>query len=235
MDEEIRVKLNKLLEEFEINVIIYNHDFLNKLKEYDDEKLLQILDKLSEPIGINEEIHMYSKLEKDNLYDVLTYYRERFKNEEVYNKVNEYIRILNSSNDQFSGYYYLGQYHVRYGVYEKYRKIAKEGINIDIIKEKTFASMINDYNFLFQLLYLDSAEFVLNNLGSELAFSNLNNLLFRYCYFILDPTLANKVMALLESNLNNMETNCELERYNCSVDLGMKSKKLIKLIKKMTR
>lgn len=205
MEERIR----NLKIEFFLQTIIFSslgYDIVNK---FDKEYLKKFLKQLQANIEVNLEWKAYSQSTKNNLYKILSLYRDNFKELEILNTINELITMLNKANTDNVENFLLAQFEIRYLNKNNLKKIRKMGqINIFNVEESIYASIANDYFFLESLLSEDDDKFLVDNVCDQLSLASLKYML-EYCPDILqDSKIRKRIFELLECNISMAKQRC---------------------------
>lgn len=238
MKETIKeqIDIKTLLAKYELKTIIYDSEAYKEFKSFDDETLKIWLSNLEDVIKLNLEQKIYSKNVKDNLYKILSIYRERFKESYILNKVNELITILNKS-DETNVYGMLKkEFDIRYMSIAK-RSLVRMSKLFDINDIEGFVidSICSDYNFLKSLVDDNDAIFFDLTSCDFIYLTSLSYLLNHYAYILKDKKIIDKILRLLKCNMEiskdlkqrGLEQDGDLE------DVYYESKACLKKIKKL--
>lgn len=212
--EQIDVKT--LLAKYELNSVIYDSESYRQLKNFNDETLMTWLLNLEDIIKLNFEQKTFSKNVKDNLYKLLSIYRERFKDSFILNKVNELIIILNKS-DETNVYGMLKkEFDIRYiSIVERSLVRMSKLFDMNDIENFVTDSICSDYNFLKSLVDDNDATFCDLTSCDLIYLTSLSYLLNHYSYILKDKKIIDKILRLLEYN---METSKDLKQRGIDAD-----------------
>lgn len=224
-------QVNNLLDGFMVNALVFGNNYQKFLKDLDNESLIGLLDYLE--IYIKENSNIYSDNIKKHLYEILDYYCVRINDPEVLNRIKELVNILNQSIGADSKMFYVGQYRIRYAIYDNQNDI----IDFRNLEKLVCKSIENDPIFLEQLLNCSEKEFLSYNAYNEVSLSNLNYLVSTYPEILQEKTLLSKIYKLLDINKEikqpvNVESSMD---YEYQKRLKGKSKKLKKIVKNLAR
>lgn len=230
-----QVDVRTLLAKYELNSIIYNSETYEEFKNFSDETLMTWLLNLEDIIKLNFEQKTFSKNSKDNLYKLLSIYRERFKDSSILNKASELITILNKS-DETNVYGMLKkEFDIRYmSIVE--RSLVRMSKLFDINDIETFVtdSICSDYNFFKSLVEDNDATFFDLTSCDFMYLTSLSYLLSHYAYILKDKKIMDKILRLLKCN---MEMSKDLKQRKIDdgnlEDVYYESRACLKKIKKL--
>lgn len=229
-----QVDIKTLLAKYELKTIIYDSEVYKEFKNFNDETLKTWLLNLEDVIKLNFEQKIYSKNVKNNLYKLLSIYRERFKEDYILNKVNELITILNKS-DETNVYGMLKkEFDIRYmGIVE--RSLTHKFYDNNDMESWVTDSICLDYNFLKSLVDDNDVDFLNLAMSDFIYLTSLNYLLTNYSYILKDKKIIDKILKLLKCN---MEISKDLKRRGIDADGNLEdvyheSKACLKKIKKL--
>lgn len=159
MDDKISYE--SLLSEFVMENVIFNALYYKVAKTLNDIDLKLLLSELKDAINYNYEEQIYSESIKENLYRLLSIYRERFNDGEILNTVNELITILNKSDDKNAVAFICEEYQIRFfNQFSKKKQRKIYTLNIPEVEKVVYQSICNDYYFLKNLKILNHNQFL---------------------------------------------------------------------------
>ncbi len=176
---------------------------LEPLEGQDNDELLKWLNNFSELIKDNYITHILSREIKNNLYSILSIFRNQFSDDSVLNQVNELISLLNQSSEENYVRMITDEFTDRVLCTMPIRKlISFKQDNFGELERIVKTSICKDHNFFVRLTKKTEQEFLGANVGSDWALTNLSNLLINYSEVLREQELIDRITKLLNYNLN---------------------------------
>lgn len=233
-----KIDIKELLAKFELNNIVYNSEAYSDFKNFNDETLMTWLLNLEDIIKLNFEQKTYTKNIKDNLYKILSIYRERFKDINVLNKINELITMLNKSSETNAYKMLKYEFDTRYiEIVEKNLARMAKLFNMAEMEEYVTVSICTDYEFLKSLTSEAKDKFLDRAIGNFDYLTSLNYLITLYGHILSDIELLDKIFDLLKCNMEISKylRKRGLEQDGNLEDVYYESKVCLKKIKKIQK
>lgn len=206
MEEEVNVSYDKLINMFAFQNVIFNSLYHKLAQTLDNDELKSFLPDLYETINYNYQEQIYSSNIKDNFYRLFSVYREKFRDEDVLNTVNELITILNKSGDENALSFIFDQYEMRFSNQFSKRELRRiYAWNRFELERVVGQSICNDYYFLRELKMSSNDDFLEYASLQSLPLSNLTFMLINYPIFLKNEGLIPKILDLLYSNLERLK------------------------------
>ncbi len=200
--EIINIDDNLLLKLFATENIIYDPSYYDIAINLTDEQLMKVLEIIEANIKHNYEQQIYRASVKENLYKLLEIFRDRFKDNDIIDKTNELRLILNLSKETNALEVLREEFRVRYldimpkGKRKKYRYCYT-----DVVEDLISRSISYDYYFFDSLIGQDKENFMNMNSGKYIPLTNLSNLLYRYPMILKDKMIIDRLLELLNQNI----------------------------------
>lgn len=197
----IEVNKKQLKLAFATQMVIYSGDitFLNSL---DNDDLINWLHNLSFVIYDNENTHILSPKVKYNLYEILSIFRDKFKDTDTLNQIGSLILSLNKTGYENYPKMMTDEFTDRVLRMTPLRKLIKiKELNFEYLENNVKISLCEDYSFFTNLMEESEDKFLDTNVGSNWALTNLCNLLSNYSPILKDDELISRITNLLNYNL----------------------------------
>lgn len=188
---------------FLINKVAYSgkYDFLNK---QNNDELMKWLYNLSNIIKYNFEMHIFSSEVKYNLYKILCLFKDNLKDENSLNQIKELENLLLNSSEEDYNSLIVGEFNIRiWAITPLKKKMKLKRIQFELLEKLVKNSICADYEFFIGLTKQTEKEFLNGFVESNLALTNINNLIVNYSEIIKQQDLYNKLINLLNYNISS--------------------------------
>lgn len=229
-DENNVITKDQIMFSFILTRLLFADDYIESLNNMAENEKKFVFESIISNVMADTFFTKFDKGVDDRLYNILNYYRNIYKNEESFEKINDAIEIINNQDESIC--VYPTQFESRYETIfnKRYRKklIAEQLKTIKVLVEQ---SIINDLPFFYDIDHLKGPEFNSTYGNSLLSISNATYLLNTFPEIFNDSMTLIKVHNLLSYNVECTKSDVKA---NPLVYAGscMTLKKIYKMIKK---
>ena len=224
------INKDEILFSFVLTRLLFADDYIESLNNMDDNEKKFVFESVVANIMTDTFFTKFDKSVNDRLYNILNYYRDTYKDEESFSKMNDAIEVLNNQDNSIC--VYPTQFESRYETIfnKRYRKkLIKE--ELQVVKVLVEQSILNDLPFFYDIDHLKGPEF--NEVyGNNLTYiSNATYLVNIFPEVFNDSMTLIKIHNLLAYNVECSKSNIKENPFVYSGSC-MTLKKIYKMIKK---
>lgn len=228
-DENIITK-GDIIFSFILTRLLFADNYMDSLNSLVGEQKKLVFESMIANIMTDVIFTKFDESVNSRLFDILNYYRDIYKDEVSFEKINDAISVLNKN--EFEPNVYPTQFELRYNTIfgNRTRKNFLKK-NYEIVKQLVEQSIINDLSFFYDIDKLKGPEFNETYGNDVVSVSNAAYLINMFPEIFNDSMVLIKVHNLLAYNMdctrNDLKNNAVL--YSGS---AMTLKKIYKMIKK---
>ena len=189
---------------FILNRLLFAINSSQYIKTLEDKEKKCIFESLVSRIKEDEYFTKFDRDTNDNLYKILNYFRDIYKDEESYSKINDAIGVLNDYDDDVTSY--VIQFDLRYStIFNRLYRHKMIRNNFEVVQTLVGQSVANDLTFFYDLDNLDFDEFTEVYGNYLLSISNITYLINAFPHLLKDYKFLIKISDLLDHNKSYAE------------------------------
>lgn len=187
-----------LIIHFYIRTLVYNHSSDDWFNTVDNNQLCFWLNNLDTFIRSGVKNNIFSLDIKNNLYRILSTFRDRSNDFSILNQVNELVSLLNKSSEKGYARMMVDEFTTRVLRISPLKKLIKRiPPDWECLEEMIIVSFMNDFNFFLGLTRCSESAFLELNIGSDLAPASIINLLIKHSWILREQALTDRIIKLL--------------------------------------
>lgn len=203
----IECRKDQLITYFYIRALVYNRTLDDWFNTVDNNQLYFWLNYLDKFIRSGIKNNIFSLDIKNNLYRILSTFRNRTNDSSILNQVNELISLLNQSSEKGYERKMVDEFTTRVLRTSPLKHLIKRiPPNWELLEEMVIVSFMNDFTFLLGLTREPESSFLEANIGSDLAPSSISNLLIKHSWILREQALTDRIIKLLNYNISSSKS-----------------------------
>lgn len=229
-DNEELITTDQITCSFVLTRLLFADDYIESLNNMDNNSKKFIFESVVANIMADVLFTKFDENVNDRLYNILNYFRNYYRNDESFNKINDAIALLNQNNYEPNAY--IRQFDLRYntifGIISRRNLIRN---NYEVVKTLVKQSIVNDLPFFYDINNLNGVEFNKTYGNNLVHVSNATYLLNVFPFIFSDSMALIKIYNLLAYNMDCNETDIIDNDFIYSGS-SMTLKKINKMLKK---